>query len=71
MNDNGGSFYRKYPIHRTLISINKRATSRGHPPEFNERHDWNSLLSSDGPRMANYSRKFYPSADELVRYLED
>ena len=28
-NDNGGSFYRKYPIHRRLISINKRATSRG------------------------------------------
>jgi thioredoxin reductase len=71
-NDNGGSFYRKYPIHRTLISINKRATSRGHSPEFNERHDWNSLLSNnDSLKMARYSRKFYPSADELVQYLED
>ena len=43
----GGSFYEKYPIHRNLISINKRATTRGHSPDFNERHDWNSLISDN------------------------
>ena len=70
--NNGGSFYRKYPIHRKLISINKRATSRGHSPEFNERHDWNSLLSSNSSLVVGqYSRKYYPHADELVHYLED
>ena len=71
-NDNGGSFYRKYPIHRKLISINKRATTRGHSPIFNERHDWNSLLSSNKSLLVGkYSKDFYPHADAYVQYLED
>jgi cation diffusion facilitator CzcD-associated flavoprotein CzcO len=43
-NDNGGSMFRKFPIHRNLISINKRATTHGHSDEFNERHDFRGLL---------------------------
>lgn len=47
-----GSFYRKHPRHRTLISINKRYTGheRDLPPrtaEFNRRHDWNSLINDE------------------------
>jgi hypothetical protein len=34
-----GSFFRRYPVERKLISINKRFTGRT-DPEFNLRHDW-------------------------------
>ena len=71
-NDNGGSMFRKFPIHRKLISINKRATARGHSDTFNERHDWNSLLSTNRSLVVGeYSKVFYPHADDYVRYLED
>jgi thioredoxin reductase len=76
-----GSYFRKYPRHRQLISINKRNT--GHEddepkrsPEFDLRHDWNSLVNGeeDGGRsllFTNYSKKLLPPADRLVDYLED
>ena len=38
-----GSFFKKYPIHRKLISINKVHTGEKEK-EFNLRHDWNSLF---------------------------
>ena len=38
-----GSFFRRYPKFRKLISINKRHTTR-QELEFRLRHDWNSLL---------------------------
>ena len=41
-----GVKFETQPVHRELISINKRFTSRANPV-FNERHDWNSLLSDD------------------------
>ena len=75
------SFFQTYPRHRTLISINKRHT--GHEedrpkrtPEFDLRHDWNSLVNGpeDGGRsllFTNYSRKLFPDAGDLVRYLQD
>eukprot|EP01045_Picozoa_sp_COSAG04_P021100 COSAG04_NODE_2236_length_4453_cov_12.461486_1_plen_192_part_10 len=75
-----GSFFRKFPIHRQLISINKRNTGRGGSPlalEHNLRHDWHSLLTSANsaevdPELlfGRWSNKFYPHADELVDYLE-
>ena len=34
------------------------------------RFDWNSLLDSE-LKFVNYSKKMYPKADNLVRYLED
>lgn len=40
-----GSFFETYPVHRQLISLNKRYTGRN-SKEFNLRHDWNSLLDS-------------------------
>ena len=76
-----GSYFRKYPRHRQLISINKRNT--GHEDdepkrsaEFDLRHDWNSLVNGeeDGGRsllFTNYSKKLLPPADRLVDYLED
>lgn len=66
-----GSFFTRYPRHRKLISINKRYTGRANP-EFNLRHDWNSLLSDD-PRLLfrHYSHAYFPDAGDMVRYLGD
>lgn len=66
-----GAFFSVYPRHRQLISINKVYTGVDNA-ETNLRWDWNSLLSDD-PAMAfgNYSRNYFPSADDLVRYLAD
>jgi thioredoxin reductase len=65
-----GTFYTQFPRHRTLISINKVHT--GHDdPEVNLRWDWNSLLSDDGPLFRDYSSRYFPAADDLVRYLAD
>ena len=76
-----GSYFRKYPRHRQLISINKRHTGHeddepNRSPEFSLRHDWNSLVNGeeDGGRsllFTNYSKKLLPPADRLVDYLED
>lgn len=68
-----GSFYKRYPRHRNLISINKRNTGRSNA-EFNWRHDWNSLLSpeagpaADAPRFAEFSKDYFPKADAWVEY---
>jgi thioredoxin reductase len=66
-----GTFFRTYPRHRQLISINKVWTGSD-DPEFNLRTDWNSLLTDDpGLRFANYSKCYFPDAEDLVRYLAD
>lgn len=59
----------RYPRHRKLISINKMNTGRENP-EFNLRHDWNSLLS-DKPDLLfkRVSSEFYPPADGFPLYL--
>jgi len=66
-----GSFFKKFPRHRTLISINKVYTGST-DPESNLRMDWNSLLC-DNPdlQFGKYSRRYFPAADDLVRYLGD
>ncbi|XP_028406643.1 FAD-dependent oxidoreductase domain-containing protein 2-like [Dendronephthya gigantea] len=70
-NSEAGSFYKFYPRHRGLISINKRHTGKTNK-EFNMRHDWNSLLSDDESlRMTRYSKMLFPKADVLVQYLND
>ncbi|HEY6797471.1 MAG TPA: NAD(P)-binding domain-containing protein [Kineosporiaceae bacterium] len=68
--DGPGYFFRTFPRHRQLISINKRYTGST-DPELNLRMDWNSLLSAD-PEMlfTRYSERYFPAADEMVRYLE-
>jgi thioredoxin reductase/MFS family permease len=66
-----GTFFRTFPRHRRLISINKPHTGWD-DPELNLRMDWNSLLSDD-PRLlfTRYSRRYLPDADDMVRYLGD
>jgi thioredoxin reductase len=66
-----GTFFKKYPRHRKLISVNKVHT--GHQDmEINYRWDWNALLCDDDRFMfRNYSERYFPTADDLVRYLQD
>jgi thioredoxin reductase len=66
-----GSFFDKFPLSGKLISINKKYTGSD-VPDFNLRHDWNSLLSDKKDLlMTNYSDDYYPDSDDLVRYLND
>lgn len=66
-----GAFFQQYPRHRQLISINKPHTGST-DPEANMRMDWNSLLS-DNPELlfTRYSPRYFPPANELLRYLKD
>ncbi|WP_433663163.1 NAD(P)-binding domain-containing protein [Nocardia sp. CA-128927] len=63
-----GTFFSRFPRHRKLISINKVHTGSD-DPELNLRMDWNSLLH--GPLFKEYSQRFFPAADDMVRYLGD
>ncbi|MFZ5892766.1 MAG: NAD(P)-binding domain-containing protein [Myxococcota bacterium] len=66
-----GTFFRSFPRHRRLISINKRYTGSD-DAEFNLRTDWNSLLCDEPSlRFTNYSERYFPEADDLLRYLAD
>jgi thioredoxin reductase len=70
--DMAGSFFASFPRHRTLLSINKVHTGRS-DPEFNLRHDWNSLLTypGDSHLFREYSRDYFPDAGALQQYLQD
>jgi thioredoxin reductase len=64
-----GTFFTRFPRHRTLISINKVHTGWD-DPELNLRTDWNSLLSEERtPLFTAVSPRYFPPADDLVRYL--
>jgi thioredoxin reductase len=66
-----GTFFRSFPRHRRMISNNKKHTG-SQDPEFNLRMDWNSLLCDDPAlRFTSYTDRYFPPADDLVRYLED
>jgi thioredoxin reductase len=66
-----GTFYRTFPRHRQMISINKPHTG-WNDPEKNLRVDWNSLLLDDPDlRFTNYTSRYFPHADDYVRYLTD
>lgn len=66
-----GTFFTQYPRHRKLISINKVHTGFD-DAEKNLRWDWNSLLCNDeAMQFKHYSKRYWPSADDLVRYLGD
>jgi thioredoxin reductase len=66
-----GTFFRTFPRHRQLISSNKPHTGCS-DLEFNLRMDWNSLLSDDpNLRFTRYTERYFPPADEMVRYLID
>jgi thioredoxin reductase len=66
-----GTFFRTFPRHRRMISINKPHTG-WHDPEKDLRVDWNSLLSDD-PRLrfTHYTGRYFPDADDYLRYLAD
>lgn len=69
--NHAGSFFDVFPRHRQLISINKLYTG-SNDSEFNLRHDWNSLLSEDlGLLFRDYDERFFPNADNFVRYVND
>lgn len=66
-----GTFFKKYPVHRTMISINKK-NNFFKEEEFNWRHDWNSLLSDDPDmRFTRYTDDLWPQADDYFQYLND
>ncbi|MYR58730.1 NAD(P)-binding domain-containing protein, partial [Streptomyces sp. SID625] len=66
-----GAFFTRFPRHRTLISTNKVHTGY-QDPELRLRMDWNSLLSDDPELLfTRYSRRYFPAADDMVRYLAD
>ena len=66
-----GQFFKQFPRHRTLISINKVYTGST-DPELNLRWDWNSLLN-DGQvqSLREYTTNYWPHADAMIQYLED
>nr|VFK67675.1 MAG: Pyridine nucleotide-disulphide oxidoreductase [Candidatus Kentron sp. UNK] len=67
--DSAGTFFKQFPRHRTLISINKVYTGCN-DPERNMRWDWNSLLTDDyGFLFKDYSKEYFPGADAMVDYL--
>jgi len=72
-----GTFWETYPRHGTLISLNKRFTSRSSDEydEFNWRHDWNSLLPASAsapgsPRFTSFSRLMFPAREDYLSYLQ-
>jgi thioredoxin reductase len=69
--DTPGTFFKKFPRHRTLISSNKVYTGYD-DTEINLRWDWNSLLSdSEDLLFKHYDKQYFPAADNLVKYLGD
>lgn len=69
--DRAATNFEQFPRHRTLISINKRFT-RSEDPEFKMRHDWNSLLTEQLDfTFRDYDPNFFPSAENLLRYMND
>ncbi|MFD5827033.1 NAD(P)-binding domain-containing protein [Lentzea sp. NPDC060358] len=66
-----GTFFTRYPRHRKLISINKVHTGSA-DPERRMRMDWNSLLLDDPELLfTRYSPRYFPDADDIVRYFQD
>lgn len=66
-----GAFFKTYPRHGKLISINKVYTGTDHPA-MNLRWDWNSLLcDSEDLLFTKYSRRYFPASSDLVRYCKD
>jgi cation diffusion facilitator CzcD-associated flavoprotein CzcO len=69
--DRASDFFRTYPRHRKLLSINKVHTGIK-DSETNLRWDWNSLLSDDyEPLLKERTAKYFPDAASFVDYLGD
>jgi thioredoxin reductase len=70
---NPGSFYEAFPRHRKLISVSKVYTGYEKDDETRLRYDWNTLLCDDIGELcvSNYTREYFPQADDYVAYLRD
>ncbi|MCA9217901.1 MAG: NAD(P)-binding domain-containing protein [Planctomycetales bacterium] len=71
--ETAGAFFRDFPRHRMLISINKVHTGYD-DPNINLRWDWNSLLSDgdeDPLLFKSFSQKYFPDANVMVEYLSE
>lgn len=75
--DSVASFFRRYPVQRRLISVNKVNCGKNDPLTNMEnilRYDWNSLLLMPQHYgrilFRDFSEAYYPPADKLVEYLE-
>lgn len=69
--DSPGTFFKTFPRHRRLISINKVYTGFD-DHDLNLRWDWNSLLcDTETLLFKNYTERYFPDADVLVKYLND
>lgn len=66
-----GSFFKKFPRSRSLISFNKKFSVYS-DPEIQLRWDWNSLLTNNYELLfPEFSRRLYPRAEELLKYLRE
>jgi len=65
-----GSRYENFPNSNELLSINKK-NNNSNNKEFNLRYDWNSLLNDEELLFKDYSDDYYPSNDDLHKYLND
>ncbi|WP_433386241.1 NAD(P)-binding domain-containing protein [Micromonospora sp. KLBMP9576] len=69
--DGPGGFFRHFPRHRRLISLNKVHVDST-DPEIRLRWDWNSLLNDSTDLLfPKFSDDYLPAADDLVRYLAE
>lgn len=66
--DDVGTFFERFPRRRTLISFN-RVHGLYDDPEMQLRWDWNALLCDYEMPFRDFSRRLYPTREELVRYL--
>ncbi|QUJ77642.1 NAD(P)-binding domain-containing protein [Sulfitobacter albidus] len=67
--DGVSGFFRKFPRHRNFISINKVHTGLD-DADARLRYDWNSLLNDEGLEVRDFTKRYFPKADDYVRYLE-
>ncbi len=69
--ERAGSFFETFPRHKKLISINKVYTGYKER-EARLRSDWHSLLCDDNEMFfGQYSRRYFPKAEDYVKYLQD
>jgi len=69
-NEKCASFFNTFPHSKKLISINKVHTGSTNP-EFNLRHDWNSLINDNDLLLKHFSNEYYPDREVLYEYLND
>ncbi len=69
--ESAGYYFKIFPRHRKLISINKVYTGYD-DNEINLRWDWNSLLADDEDSLLfkEFSKRYFPHADDMVKYLQ-